>query len=247
MGLDLKSGLYRHGIFLCALGLGACGSPEGGSSARYGTYQIDSRTQKSYQLKAFSPLSMSVDAVNSQGQFSLVPVVRTLNLFEYDSVIEAEIADDRVSAMSFVTGIALDVVDSKGAALGVTLSVEAREFNSQTGQFSGSTRIFAPQGANLVGAQNFTILNSNSPNYVMTGLGLRLKDARVSRLQLARKSLSNLYEDPENLQGAAVVILPAGWVATGFQIKLAPIVNGSTTTHPYVQDALLSIAQLIQH
>ncbi len=225
--------------------ISACGSSESASPPR--GINIDTTGGKSFRLSAFDPVQYAINAT-SRNPLVLAPANRPLALFQFDAVVPANLNEDRVTAADMITGIAINVVDSKGAAVRVSLAIEAREFNSKTGLFSSTTQIFTAPGQDLSGAQNFVILNTNSPNYVLTGLALRLMDAKVSNLSLLRKSISSLGREVTPPEGGTVVTLPAGWAAVGLSLKFDPVtLDSGAQVVPFVQDALLSIAQLVEN
>ncbi len=203
---------------------------------------------KKWVLRSATPVMLSLKSESLENPNILVSTQRTLLPHEYDVLHEPIFEADRQSLTSFVTGIGVDIVDLENNNLVVGLGIEAREYNSKTGYFSPTTRIFAAQGEDLSNAQNFVILNSESPNYMFTGFGFRLKEARMKSLALQRKTLSSLMEEGSPISASKTLTLPPGWVAVGLVIKIVPkIPEGKTILDipvPYVQDMLMYIGNL---
>jgi hypothetical protein len=222
-----------------------CGGVEDRRTSQLGTIGADDL--RSQRLVGFSPLVYALDPSAADPKI-LVPVNRTLLSYQYDAIVEPDLTEDKTAYASIVTGIGLSAVDTVGNTLGFSLGIEAREYDSKTGSFSSNTKIFAAQGEDISGAQKFLILNSNSPNYLFSGLGLRLRYGKITSLQIQKKSMGDLPYDGASISGSKKIILPNGWAAVGIHIKFKPTipvgVDPATIKIPFVQDAIFYISQL---
>lgn len=233
-------------ILFIACGLVGCGGEDSQSSRRT-PGGLDQILDASKSLLALNPLKYALDPATS-GSSSLVSVQRDLSLFQYDVLVEPAYDESRSKVHSVITGIGLSAIDVVGNALDIGLGIEAREYDPTTGYFGSSTRIFAAQGENLDRSQNFVILNTTTPNLLLTGLGFRLRNGRLTHLSLQRKSIGDLSMTGDAIKGNKKVVLPQGWAAVGihvrFQRRFDPtVVDPSTVQTPFIQDALIYVGE----
>ncbi len=228
------------GTFLASVAVAACGGTDGNSgSPRSSTFVAGNGTH--VYLKAYSGQYLAFNRSELDPN-QLVQVQRELAPHEFDALIEPHLSSDKSSAFSVVTGMSIAIAGNNT----VTLGIRAREFDPQTGSFRPDTRLFASYpGAEFRNAQEFSITNSNSTNYLLTAMGLRSSPDHIQFLNLQRKSLANLYRDGDPIDPLqAQVILPPGWVAVGFLIKILP--RDTNQGVPYISDALIYTALLVE-
>jgi len=228
--------------------LAACGDGAWKETVTARATGVTFATQTSLWLKAFDGQTMAFDR-SSEDSNVLTQVNRVLPHIGFDVLVEPRLTDNSVEALSIITGMVIQAVNLDGEPLKVTLGIIARKFDEESGSLSLNTKIFAPQGTDFTKTQQFYISNDDTPNNVLTGMGLHLRDARVSKISLQRKGLGSLYEKPRDIKvdedsKGARVVLDAGWVATGFFIRVSP--NESEDKFPFVQDIILYTAQLTE-
>ncbi|MDB5038346.1 MAG: hypothetical protein JWQ35_1874, partial [Bacteriovoracaceae bacterium] len=248
--------------------LSGCGNSESSTAGAGPNFNASSASN--FKIIAFNPLTYALNPASPNDPNTLVAASNLLQLFEYDAIIQPDLDVTKTQVTDFVTGVGIDVNNLANPAvrLDITIGVEARQFDSTTGNFSSTTQIFTDhQGADVGGAQNFVILNKNSPNYFLTGLGLKLKYAVVSNLVLQRKTLDQINNSGTSIDSVTgkSVTLPNGWAAVGFFLKITnnpaatlfptptplpgltptPTPTPTPSTIPFVQDAVLYVGQLV--
>jgi len=190
---------------------------------------------------------------SSSNQNVIVPVNRTLQLNEYEQLVEPHITLDQREALSIITGIGIDAgIDSTNqygqptvVPLPVRIGIRAREWDYQAKAFKPTTRIFSPQGMSLDGAQEFSIIEAYDPNYVFTGLGLRLREGRFTALQIQQKSIQNIGSEGGFMTANNQVILPPGWAMVGLIIAVDKATNDFPTRDPFVDDIAIFTARMV--
>lgn len=223
------AGLGLIGFFACAGAEGDKATPVNG---------IFYTAQKSLSIRVYAPDILAFDR-ETPDSFTLIPVSRVLALNEYDALVEPELTQDKQRAVSVVTGIGIEAVDftSEAKPIPIHLGVVAREFDTKTGVFGSEIRIFSAPGESLDSTQDFSIQNDNSGTFVFTGVGMRLREGRISKLVLQRKHMGKLGFDGDPVNASTKVILPAGWAAIGFKIKFSKT-QGTQDKTPFIQDAI---------
>jgi hypothetical protein len=237
---------YRYWVsFFGLLVLGGCGGNET-------TTPIDpavtvTANGKGSEFKALSPVSFELNPASPNDPLNLVSGSSPLQLFQYDAVVEADLDSSKMNARSFVTGVGVDITDTSGNALNTVLFVEAREFDSSTGNFSGTSKIYSSApGADIQMTQHFGIVSATSPNFLLTGMGFKMRNARMKTLSLQRKTFEKIFQRGTSISGGTQVLLPVGWAATGVYLRAAPpSVSTTTTQFPFIQDAVLYVGQLV--
>lgn len=174
----------------------------------------------------------------------VVPVNRTILLHEYETLVEPVLTMDQTEAVSMITGIGLeagyDTLNENGQpmvqSLPIRMAIRAREWDPQAQAFKPQTKLFTQQGISLDGSQEFAIMEPYDPNYVFTGLGLRLREGRFTKLQVQRKSLDKIYSNGAFLDATNSIVLPAGWAMVGLIIAVDRAAPNLPTRDPFVED-----------
>jgi hypothetical protein len=225
----------------------ACGAAENTGST-YSVTSANNTTMHAY-LQAHPGIFMAFDR-SSEDQNRLVQVQRTIPYNYFDALIEPDQNMEKTVINSVITGIAIEAVNHDGEPLEITLGVIGREYNTKTGSFSNETRLFSSKtGESFRNAQSFYIGNTDSPNFLLAGLGLHIREGRITKLAIQRKSISELYNRGKTIgvgseSGGAVVSLDNGFAATGFHIRIKAA--DSNDRVPFVQDLLFYPAQLTE-
>ncbi len=174
----------------------------------------------------------------------IVPVNRTILFHEYETLVEPVLTMNQTEAVSFITGIGLeagyDTLNDNGQpmvqSLPIRMAIRAREWDPQAQAFKPQTKLFTQQGISLDGSQEFAIMEPYDPNYVFTGLGLRLREGRFTKLQVQRKSLDKIYSNGAFLDANNSIVLPAGWAMVGLIIAVDRAAPNLPTRDPFVED-----------
>ncbi len=245
-------GLSQGVVVVSSLLLVACGqeSGEGGSSV-FGNFSP--LIQKSLMLMPNSPIKLGFERSESNPNV-IVPANHNLLPYQYDVYVEPQLSADQSEALSLVTGVGVEavidtVVDGQPQAvqMPIRFALRAREWDISTQQFKGETRVFAAQGASLDNSQEFSIIDTQNANHVYTGLGLRLREGRFSKLELARKSLKDFKVGSQNgLSALNQINLPAGWAAIGIIIAIDKVNPMLPEREPFVEDIVIFSAQVYE-
>jgi hypothetical protein len=220
----------------------ACGSPQSDVMTDRNTVVTATGTTSSF--RAFDPLTYQLNPLTPEDPNTLVSGTNPLELFQYDGIVTADLDSSKTNATSFVTGIGVDVVDTSNNPLPVTIGIEARQYDSATGNFSSQSQIFADHpGADFQKAQNFVVLNKNSPNYLLTGLGIKMRHSRLVNLAVQKKTFAMINKPGRAISAGTFVALPPGWAAVGFILRVSP--RSGSTVIPFAQDVVIYVGQLI--
>lgn len=174
----------------------------------------------------------------------IVPILRVLHLLGYDQIIQESLTQDQKYSNYLVTGIGLEAGiqvlqngELQTRQMPIRMALRAREWDSKNNTFKSGTQIFGVQGVNLENTQEFSIVDPSTPNFVMTGLGLKLREGKFTKLELKRSSLANLNESSfEHLSAANRIELPAGWAAVGLIIGVDRVSATVPVREPFVED-----------
>lgn len=184
------------------------------------------------------------------------PVNRVISLNEYDQVVEPELSADRTTAMSLITGIGVEAVfdgrDSNNnpveMMLPIRMGIVAREWDEEKKTFKSTTRTFSAQGQDLTRTQSWVFGNDQLPNFLITGMALRLREGRIKKLELRKTRLNNiqqpLFGSPMTSQTR--VELPAGWAAVGLIIGIDRANMTQPPREPFIEDVMINLGQLIE-
>ena len=194
----------------------------------------------------FESLPMIQLAYNrsSDNQSVIVPVNRTIQMHEYEQLVEPQLTLDQAEVLSFVTGVGIeagiDTLNENGEQvvqpLPIRMAIRAREWDPVAMAFKPQTKLFTQQGISLDGSQEFAILEAYDPNYLFTGLGLRLREGRFTKLQLQRKTLSSIYDGGGFMNASTSIVLPPGWAMVGLIIAIDRASPTLPTRDPFVED-----------
>jgi hypothetical protein len=195
-------------------------------------------------LEALNPIRWAFDRV-SPNSTELVQVNRQILLNEYHQLIEPQLSADQSEALTYVTGVGLEA-QFNGEALPLRMGLIARQWNADRTEILPETRIFSGTGVDLSRAQQFAIGTSQDSQYVITGMGLRLRDGTATKLELKRVSISGQSTGFGSLSSSTRVELPAGWVVTGLILAIDQINATTPPRKPFVEDFILYSARLTE-
>lgn len=209
------------------------------------------------------PVSSYLAAYNRSAEDANVlnPVNRSIALSEYEQLVEPELNGNKSQVNTFITGLGLEAtIETQNAAgenvqlqLPVRLGLVARQWDRQKRSFGSATRIFSTQGANLAGAQSFAFGSDADPRIVIAGMGLRLREANLSKLELRRQSLSDLmneYPSGSPMSALNRVELPVGWAVVGVIVSIDQLTLAGSTPNrlpvrkPFFEDLLFYLGAL---
>lgn len=226
--------------------LSGCGS-ENPDSNRQNTYQNTAVNQTSLVLLPNPPTYLSYER-SVQNPNVIEPVTRNLEGYQFETLVEEVLSEQRDRSLVFVTGLGIDATISRVTSSGgteilnlpVRMGIRAREFDTSTGSFRGETRIFAAQGVNLDRAQEFAIVDAHNPNYVITGLGMSLREGTLTNLELRRTNLDGLFSSSSSgLSARNQIRLPVGWAAVGLIIAVDRYDATTPARDPFIEDVVM--------
>lgn len=235
--------MKRFGSLVLAFTALACGSAE-----EEGGFLVSSQTNPSGNsmiLKAFSPFYKAYN-FNPSAPGMLVEVNRQIPLYMFEALVEPQLSYDQLQALSVVTGLGIKANDNEGDNVEVRLGIFAREFDTVTGMFKNEVRLFAPPNTDFENSQQFYIVNTENPNFVFTGLGMKAEQGNIQKMVVQRKAMNSLHLPSSTVMPNDVtsIVLPPNWVAVGFILKLVP--NETIDPFPYLSDVILYTAQWME-
>jgi len=175
------------------------------------------------------------------------PVPRVIDLGDYDQILEPDLSSDRTKVNTAVVGVGLEA-QHQDLSLPIRLGIRARQWDPNTRSFGGEARIFKPQGLNLDNAIEVSITSPTNPNILLSGLGLKLREGRFTKLELKRVSLASVTEGQSNsgdeLSASTRVELPAGWAAIGILVAIDRVNSTQPLRSPFVSDFIVYTANV---
>lgn len=236
-GHECQSNLWLLFGMVAFLG---CGQSENKNIEARGLLPLN--TSGGETVAFLKPLTTQIVAFNRDFKDPniLNPIERVLQPHQYDVFIESELSLDKTRAQSVVTGISLEGVTDSGQPLEIQLGIIGRPFDVNKGMFGNTTRIFSSFQNIEEKSQRIEI--NQSVNTIMTGLGLKVIGGKITKIELIRKPLRDIFERSDVPSASAVAVVDPGWAVVGFLIRLRPA--DSLNRFPFVSDVVLPIAEL---
>ena len=222
----------------------ACGGDESGGARAITNIQTNS--SGTLAIANVPPTVLAFDR-SADDENVIIPVARNLPAQQLDVYAEPQLSQDGTQALSFVTGIGIEATfqvqqiggGTQTIQLPVRMALRARKWDPETETLSAESQIFAPQGMSLDRAQEFTITDPTNTNFVMTGLGMLLKEGKFSKLELKRTALANMMTGGASFGGLSAlnkIELPVGWAVVGLIIAVDKASAEYPPKEPYVSD-----------